>query len=309
MQCVVLWLRRSTAARQEKFRDEKWPVYRRFFDALIARHTVGIALDRAAFLGDNVFHCESAYHQGRFVPADVMMRADVVYDVSGIAEPGIVAQVSMVNPSDFRSFCRSKWETYSVLHDFMPKTSRIVSAHHVASEAERFVVKPEAGAKGRGVAVLSRQEYATHAGRWGEQMLLQEFVDTSAGIPGVCSGVHDLRLVTADDTLAFAHVRLPPPGSFIANEARGGTVCEVPLERLPSAVLDLYHAVHAEVRRRFPHTLYTMDMGVGRDGPRIFELNGSVAFPWPGFKNTDRFVTLLIRHLENTPHFCYTRGR
>ena len=130
--------------------------------------------------------------------------------------------------------------------------------------------------------------------------ILQEFIDTKAGIPGVCDSYHDLRIAVMNGgAIALTHVRIPEPGSFIANYAQGATIRELSPADLPESVLALHRAVYETIAARFPDPMYTMDVGIGADGkPLLFEINGATAFPWPEFVGKNFFIKNLAEHLE-----------
>jgi glutathione synthase/RimK-type ligase-like ATP-grasp enzyme len=270
---------------------------------------VSFAYDAAGWQGDNFFYNGET---GKTI------RADVVYNLGNIPDEHFPHDRSSTSPSShmritntpaFRKFCASKFAVYEYLREFFPNTILIKSEGDFYGAigklpGDYFVFKPNTGANGRGVKVLKKDEIALDnemreiiaepAGA-----LLQEFVDASRGIAGICATHHDLRLATVNDVIALTHVRIPEPGGLIANYAQGATIRELAAADIPKNILTFYKKVHAKIAEKFPESpMYTMDIGVGADGePLLFEINGTTAFPWPEFAGRDFFIENLAEHL------------
>jgi glutathione synthase/RimK-type ligase-like ATP-grasp enzyme len=320
---VVVWIKSS---QKEIFTPQyhKGASYLALLDALAERgHRVFFAYDAESWRGDNQFSPVAEYRDKalHYFPDinDELIRADVIYNLGNIPNDNFPgdntetlntghARAHIANTPAFRTFCASKFAVYEYLRDFFPKTIFIRSEEkfYDALEklpGERMVFKPNTGTNGRGVRVLKKDEATLD-----EEMrsiiaesggaLLQEFIDTSRGIPGICASHHDLRLATVNNVIALTHVRTPELGSLIANYAQGATIHELAAKDIPEKVLTFYKKVHAKLADRFPNSMHTMDIGIGADGaPLLFEINGTTAFPWPEFEGKDFFIENLAEHL------------
>lgn len=307
---IVIWLRSS---QKETFTTayHKGASYLQFAKRLAERNNLFFAYDASSYRGDDIFYPVDKYSDGGIIkPIDEKIKADVIYNLGNIPDEtfasGGAARIS--NTPAFRKFFSSKWNAYQLLPEFFPKTISIdnesdffAALKNIATE--NAVLKPNTGTGGRGVRifektkpVLDDEMRATIA----EGALLQEFIDTKNGIAGICSAHHDLRLAVVNDTIALTHVRIPAPGSLIANYQQGAIIKELARETdLPQAVMALYKKVHAKITERFPNPMYTMDVGISADGiPLLFEINGTTAFPWPEFESKDFFIEQLAAHLE-----------
>jgi len=69
-----------------------------------------------------------------------------------------------------------------------------------------------------------------------KKYIVQEFIDSSGGIPKIASGIHDLRVAVVNMKPVWCHVRIPPSGSFKANAASGGSLIEVDYNLVPKSV-------------------------------------------------------------------------
>lgn len=318
---IIVWIKSS---QKEIFTTHyhKGASYLALLETLTHRgHRAFLAYDAASWHSDDRFTPAAEYRNRTLQPPikhdggdnDGSIRADVIYNLGNI--PGDAfshrkgRHTRIVNTPEFKSFCASKITVYEYLKEFFPKTIAITSETAIAEalkrlSGDRIVFKPNTGTNGRGVRILKKDEV-----KFDDEMraiiaepggaLLQEFVDTSHGIPNICDASHDLRLAVINGTIALTHVRTPEPGSLIANYAQGATIHELAINDIPKNIFAFHKKIHARIAAQFPDTIYTADLGINTDGkPILFEINGTIAFPWPEFESKDAFVEKLARYLE-----------
>ncbi|MFA9262771.1 MAG: RimK family alpha-L-glutamate ligase [Undibacterium sp.] len=134
-----------------------------------------------------------------------------------------------------------------------------------------IVIKPLQGNSGDGVSIQRKEDLGSVEARF--PLLVQEFVDSSAGIPDVMIGLHDLRLIYSGEDLVYAYYRTPRAGSYLANLAKGGTQTMLDQESIPQAVWPVVRAVQ-ERYRDFVSKIFTIDLIFDPSGtPWIVELN------------------------------------
>lgn len=103
--------------------------------------------------------------------------------------------------------------------------------------------------------------------------MLQDFIDSSNGIPGVMRGVHDLRLVLIDEKISYSYYRKPASGSLLANLAQGGSMEIVPINKLPQNLFPIIKKANM-LFSGFEHKIYALDVMFDREQrPWIVELN------------------------------------
>jgi hypothetical protein len=313
---IVIWLRSS---QKETFTTayHKGASYLQLAERLAARNNLYFAFNADSHLDDGVFHPVSRYHDGAITePIGEKIKTDVIYNLGNIPDETFStgSTVRISNTPAFRKFFSSKWNAYQLLPEFFPKTIFIDSDPDFFAALKNIttgnaVLKPNTGTGGKGVRIfqktkpeLDNEMRVTIA----EGALLQEFIDTKDGIAGICGTHHDLRLAVVNNTIALTHVRIPAPGSLIANYQQGATIKELARETdLPKTVIALYEKVHATITARFPDPMYTMDVGIGADGvPLLFEINGTTTFPWSEFESKDFFIEALATHLEKLAAYC-----
>jgi glutathione synthase/RimK-type ligase-like ATP-grasp enzyme len=312
---VVIWIKSS---QKDVFSTHyhKGASYLALLDALARRgHHVFFAYDAEHWRGSDMFSPAAEYRDRALQTFSdntaEPIRADVIYNLGNIPGdnfPGDNSRARITNTPVFRTFCASKFAVYKYLHEFFPKTILVAREEDFYDALEKLpgdyvVFKPNTGTNGRGVKVLKKDEamlddemrtiIAEPSGA-----LLQEFIDTSKGIPGICATHHDLRIATVNNVIALTHVRTPEPGSLIANYAQGATIHELTAADIPQKIIAFYEKIYAKIAERFSDPMYTMDIGIGANGnPLLFEINGTTAFPWPEFESKDFFIENLVEHL------------
>ena len=188
----------------------------------------------------------------------------------------IAKRYAFINDLTFTRIIDDKFLT-GLLFSKWSKKNYIVRNHQELSMALKrlstsfAVLKPICESGGKGVQIFSKKE-APKISFQGEH-ILQEFIDSSSGIPGIKSGVHDLRLVFVNDKIIYAYIREPKSGSYLANLAQGGTLTIVPNKSIPSSVLPIVK--HAQdIFISFSPKIYTIDLMFDKDGaPWVVELN------------------------------------
>lgn len=174
--------------------------------------------------------------------------------------------------------------------------------HHVPGDV--LVLKPVDGSRGNGVWIGKREEFnASCFDETYTHYILQEFIDSSAGIPGLFSGRHDLRLILAQEVPILSFVRIAQEGTYLANFAQGGRLEVLDVAALPPEVQAFARQVDSRLSHLSPR-FYTIDMIRRTDG-RYFltEINTGPGLPNPeveGREFMDTFYNHFFRLCEET---------
>lgn len=209
----------------------------------------------------------------------------------------------LINNPEFTKIAGDKYATSLLLpHYFKPYL--LVPSESVLSEkikgivGEYVVIKPLSSSGGEGVIIDTAKN--VFARQLSYPLILQEFIDSSHGIPGITPGHHDLRLVFINDELVYSYVRVPKAGSLLANVAQGGKMFIVASQNLPPSINPAIVAVQ-KAFARFPRKIYTIDLMFDESAhPWIVELNTmpGVYFEAGQEETRDRFYTKLIQTLR-----------
>lgn len=194
---------------------------------------------------------------------------------------------AFINGLDVLATARDKYATYRRFSTLMPRTLLLSEALSDPSAVDswagdKIVVKPRTGLGGEGVRCLAKlglvegtKDIAAVSGAW----VVQEWMDSSCGIPGVVDGVHDLRTVIIGGEAAFHSLRSPKSGDFRCNVSAGGSLMdfEPGARPVPRGVLDIVETV---VRALGRDGAYSVDCAADASG-RVYlgEVNNA-----PGLK-------------------------
>ncbi len=136
----------------------------------------------------------------------------------------------------------------------------------------KVVIKPLRQSGGQGVQILEKRDALKRA-VVERDCIVQEFVDSSRGIPGVTKGLHDLRLIMVNDKLVYSLFRKPAQGSYLANLAQGGTVTFIPLGKVPRSVFPIIKHAN-KLFEAFAPRVFSIDIMFDETGrPWVVELN------------------------------------
>jgi glutathione synthase/RimK-type ligase-like ATP-grasp enzyme len=124
-----------------------------------------------------------------------------------------------------------KWSKLSWLVNNTEELKKIL--HQI--ETDKVVLKPLSSSGGKGIQILKKNSVLKKA-VLNQTYLAQDFIDSSRGVPGVSSNLHDLRLVFINDKLIYAYIREPKKGSYLANLAQGGKLKIISPGELPKSI-------------------------------------------------------------------------
>lgn len=283
------------------------PEYYYFFGRASEEFEFRVAYGKEAHVTENLFRDVWKLEQGRLVPAEKEFRPDIIYQRKRLTETASeTAPAKTINLPEFRlSLSRDKFEVYNLLKEFSPETRLAHSVAEIqdainATPGDQVVIKPRHGQEGIGVFVWDKKKTFSGEHLIEEKLknggyLVQVFADTSIGIPGVVSGVHDVKFLNIGDAV-FANLRTPGNDGVICVFASPYT--EVPVDILPPEMLQARKHIYDRISEKFPQQLFSIDMGNTANGPVLFEINGHTAFPYIHFSYTPAFVTALLKHLQ-----------
>ena len=104
-------------------------------------------------------------------------------------------------------------------------------------------------------------------------LLVQSFIDSSKGVPGLYKGVHDFRLLFLGNKLVHAYIRTCVPGTYICNVSKGAERVVVPLKDVPKKLKDI-SKVFQKRFKDYLNSFYSIDFiyDKGRK-PIVIEVN------------------------------------
>lgn len=152
-------------------------------------------------------------------------------------------------------------DTLADLQKFLPKI-----------ETSKFVLKPLTESGGKGIHILDKKDSLKKI-IFDRRYIVQEFIDSSRGVPGVSQSMHDLRLVFVNDKLIYSYIREPQKGSYLANLAQGGSLKIVPEKHLPKSLAPVIKYAN-QIFASFAPRVYSIDFMFDKNKrPWVVELN------------------------------------
>ncbi len=279
-----------------------------YFDFFKQGHAAGldmyIASKEMGCPGKLKFNSPLFFNGKNFKKMAAAIKADAIYDRSGgLKFPTAAVSSRTLNTRSFKDLCYSKNKMYKILGDFMPKSFKIKNQNDFEKKLNLFlkdelvVIKPSSGLGGKGITIdtvsnIKKSNYSIE-----KESVLQKFVDTSSGIGGIVRGRHDLRVVIVFGKIIFASLRTPKKDSLLANVAQGGKIKELPLEKLPTAVKRNALKIQKILDKKFNYPIYSIDFGIEKGKPFVFELNDQIGFPSKKMKSYKLFNGALIKSL------------
>lgn len=256
------------------------------------------------YLGNMRFKNPFFYNGDSFVPCTSNIYADSVFDrSSGLSFPSPDISYKTLNGIEFKRVCESKNLMYELLGNYMPKSVPVKGKGDLLKKLSLFdscflvVLKPSNGLGGENIIIDHPDVIKKAVIKEESEYTLQEFVDTSLGISGITNNRHDLRVVIVGGNMIFSTLRTPRKGSYLANVSQGGLIREIPLEIIPSTILEVVKKIQAIIDQRFNYPIYSIDFGIVDKKPYVFELNDRIGFPTDDMPSAPYFIDSLLQSL------------
>ncbi len=236
------------------------------------------------FLGNNRFSRGWRFGNAEFEAVEEPITLDVIYDKGHFVSDGASA---VLNDRELDDLCVDKWKTCQRFPEYSPHTELVHDEKELRAALKKFpedriVFKPKDGEEGKGVIIGSAADILAAESQF--PALVQEFIDTSGGIPGIADGLHDLRLHSICGEMVLAFVRTPAEGKLVANVSQGGTETEVPADKVPADVMKIFRDIDSRLSH-YPKRVFCVDLGRGHDGVwKLIELNSKpgLSADWRG---------------------------
>ena len=259
--------------------DYYWQAYQ---DLLFGLRDKGLdayfVTDNNSYLGDGVF--ETVYTSEHKTTLDNLqeihnVKVDMVFDRGGF----IGRDVFTVNPSNLQRIGMNKIQMYKHFAQYQPFSIICENEQEVKEaithiDGEKVVVKEPEGYGGKQVYIESKEEILSKLPP-AYPLLVQEFLDTSSGVPGSVGGVHDIRLSVCGGEFIGYYIRQAKEGSLHSNVSQGGKMIFFDPSEIPTEVQEMARAIDtyfADAPR-----YYAVDFIYTNKGWKMLELNPYLA--------------------------------
>lgn len=189
----------------------------------------------------------------------------------------IAKHYNFINDLNFTRIIDDKFITSAIFNQWSKKSWFIKNSFELKKilpflSSEKIVIKPNSESGGSGIQILTKN-IALKKAVLDKEYLIQEFIDSSRGVPGVSHSLHDLRLVCVNEKIIYSYIREPKKGSYLANLAQGGSLTIVPLDKLPLSLGPIIKYAN-NIFKTFNPRVYSVDfMFDKKRRPWIVELN------------------------------------
>ncbi|MDD3083652.1 MAG: ATP-grasp domain-containing protein [Candidatus ainarchaeum sp.] len=242
------------------------------------------------------------------------VKPNLFYDKFPMTKEGISLKKKLskknilFNSFELELFCKDKYLQSKKFPEFSPKTFLIKNNKDFLKsfkkiESEKIILKPRYGLGSKGIKIFDKKEKIRKQ-NFSEDYILQEFIDTSKGIPELnINGVHDLRCVVVNGKICFSFVRIPKKG-LIASIHRGGKAINV---RVPKKVFLMVKKIDFFMKF-FGNRFYSVDVFFSNNKYYLVELNSKPGFGVGvefGFtKKEEELMKIVFKEIVSK-HFYY----
>ena len=259
-----------------------------------------------SYLGAGEFKAGWRFESGQLKKTNTEFQADLIFNRDDKNTIPNIYDCPIINKPEFDEICVDKFKTFELFPDISPKTAYIhtYEACHLELQIWKLqpndlvVLKKNFETEGRGIFIIQTKDIKKDLYTDWSDIIIQEFIDSSIGIPKIASGLHDIRITVIGGTPINSFVRVPKKGSYLANIAQGGAGTSIDLKQVPKEVIDLVSKVDNTIEKFFP-ILYAADFMNSPKGYKLVELNSRPGVQHPNWSKTynifnDSIIKLLV---------------
>lgn len=285
MKKVLILLGKNDWNKEKPFSNKQYQDSYEFFYSLCRKN--GIEMFRASYewydYEKNIFKYSWVFDDNDGWKRTDAIKPDLIYDKTKSSAEAyykkelISKNYRFVNDLRFTRIIDDKLVTSLIFHKWSKKSWIVNNQRKLENilpkiRSQRFVVKPISESGGKNVQIINKDE-ALEKITFGDDYLVQEFIDSSSGVPGVSKDMHDLRLVFVNNKLSYSYIREPEEGNYLANLSQGGSLSVVPKEKIPRSLNSIIRCAN-KVFETFNPRIFSIDFMFDENKrPWIVELN------------------------------------
>jgi glutathione synthase/RimK-type ligase-like ATP-grasp enzyme len=258
----------------------------------------------ASYQGKGVFSHGWEFVDDKLVEVNESIHATVIYNKGKGSALSTVKDCKIINHAELDDMCVDKIRTVETFPSISPATFIANSYEEYQNlsqdfgEEEYVVLKKNYLAGGDGIYILPKNMVNESLYNDWSDLLIQEFLDSEVGIPGIVEGLHDLRVTLVNGEPTNALIRIPQEGKLLANISQGGTGITIHLSQVPQEVFELLKVIDDKLAK-FSPSIYAADFMNTSKGYRLIELNSRPGLLHPEYTDTwkdfnDAVVKLLV---------------
>jgi len=186
---------------------------------------------------------------------------------------------SIINPCFFDYICDNKYLNYFIFSEYYPKTVIVRKKQKLTNglfrklRTKKLVIKPNIGSNGKDVRLVSKEGLRLELKKRETDVVIQEYIESAAGIPGIIKSVHDLRITVVNGKIFYAYIKIPRKKSFLCNVAQGGKMIALENSQIPPRVIKISNRIISRFNV-VPNLIYSIDLARDKDGNyKLIEMN------------------------------------
>lgn len=272
------------------------------FCSLAERNSIDIFF----FRGENTYRGNMIFQRGWKFISHTLRRWNMPVHINCIYYKGehldlinkIGSDATIVNCYELEKLCTDKYETTRKFPTLSPATMLVQSKRELLEAiqqmpTDRIVIKPLTGYEGRDIVVSLRENLRKRPSSVCFPAVVQEFIETAGGIPGLVTSRHDFRVVIMNGEIVDTYIRVPQKNPYLSNIAQGGKLLFCHNQNIPQDIKWAVSMIDASLSSFYPR-IYTADFGWGTKKLVLFELNARPGLPFPGEPSYYRFHQKLL---------------
>jgi glutathione synthase/RimK-type ligase-like ATP-grasp enzyme len=232
---------------------------------------------RKQYLGNSIFKEAYLFDGNKSFIKKNQVKIDLLYDKGdcwGFLDLND-GKINIFNHPKIIEICTDKWKTYEYFGEFCPKTYLVEQKENLEEALERIktklkVIKPLNLGGGKGIKIGLKKDLLPE--KYEYPLLVQEFFDTSAGIPNITESYHDFRVYVVSGKPMLVLLRTPQEGSLIANVSLGGTQKYFDPQVIPKEAMEIIDYVDFEFSQ-YGERFYSIDLAYSNNKWKIIEIN------------------------------------
>jgi len=237
------------------------------------------------------------------------IKADLIWNRDDKNTIPKIFDCPIINHPDLDELCVDKVATAKLFPKMSPCTLALDSFDQLNSiikkwqlkKEDKIVLKKNFQTSGRGIHIIPVGKISKKLYRDWKDILIQEFIDSTRGIPEIVKGLHDIRIVTLNGKIINSFFRTPKKGSFLANVALGGTEHPVNINKLPVDLVKKTKIINLALKKYRP-SLFSCDFMNSKNSYKLVELNSRPGLIDPGLSPFyqqfyDELIKLLVKLL------------
>lgn len=273
-----------------------WEIYQRIIRDL-ENYNIDVFIVRGlgSYLGRGIFSHGWQVREGKLLEINNHIKVDLIFHRGSEDTIPVTYDCPIINHPNLERFTGDKIRVADFFSHISPKTKAINVYEEFVQVIKLWglvgndfiVLKKNFLYGGHGIHILPVKDVHESLYKNWKDVLVQEFIDSSVGIPGIIDGLHDIRVISINGEPVFTYVRVPAKGSFLANLSQGGTYIPLTLDRLPEVLIKLVKEINRRLEQYRPSIL-AADFFNSKDGFKLIELNSRPGVHDPDFSPEDK---------------------